>query len=176
MTPPPPPPPFNLLLLPSILHAPPMVAPPPPALDPARAAFALLRSTDAVNPPLEFRVRVPFVDLGRAAKADPPTKCALGDNQAISRQHARIEWHAGTGEWRLTVQGKNGVVVNADPVTGPDAPPRPLASRDILQIGDRRLVWHGPAAEWPVLTGEGLMVVPGAAGVKEEEGGGGGGE
>lgn len=142
-----------------------MVAP-----DPARTGFATIRSTDAI--PLEYLVRSSRVDLGRASKEDPPSKCALGDNQSISRQHARIEWDAATSAWVLTVQGKNGVVVNDDPVTTPDSPPRPLKSRDVLSIGNRRVVWHGPAPGWPVLTGDGEAVAFGEvkAEVKEEGG------
>ena len=138
-----------------------------PALDPSRTAYAVIRSPDPGHTQEEFLVRHPYVDLGRAAKNDPPAKCALGDNQAISRQHARVAWDAALGAWNLTVQGKNGVVVNTGPLITPACPPHPVASRDVLSIGDRRIVWHGPAPGWPVLGGDGVLGVAG-------EGGGGG--
>jgi hypothetical protein len=92
-----------------------------------------------------------------------------GGSPTISRQHARISWDAAAAAWVLTVQGKNGVLVDGNQV-GPADPPRRLGSRAALAIGDRHLAWHGPAPGWPVLTGDGRVVL------YDEEGGGAGGD
>jgi hypothetical protein len=85
-----------------------------------------------------------------------------GDNQGISRQHARIAWNPDAAAWELSVQGKNGVAVDGAQVAAGAEPVR-LRSGAALVIGDRKLTWHGPAPGWPVLTGEGDVVVHEAA-------------
>ena len=141
-----------------------MAAPAPAALDPDRTAFAAITSPDPGHQKDLFLVRAQAVDLGRTSKDDPPSKCPLGDNMGISRQHARIAWDAAAGAWALTVQGKNGVCVNNGTLLRPESAPWPLASGDALAIADRLLVWRGPAPGWPVLGGDGKVLVAGGDG------------
>ncbi len=73
----------------------------------------------------------------------------LGENTAISRQHAAIRYNFESKCFELIVMGKNGVSVESA-ATGalvmytPQSPPQPLRSKDLIIVADKRFYFLLP--------------------------------
>lgn len=73
----------------------------------------------------------------------------LGENTAISRQHAAIRYNFESKCFELVVMGKNGVSVESA-TTGalvmytPQSPPQPLRSKDLIIVADKRFYFLLP--------------------------------
>eukprot|EP00850_Spirogloea_muscicola_P002855 SM000011S19033 [mRNA] locus=s11:569365:571314:+ [translate_table: standard] len=91
-----------------------------------------------VGEDFEFVVRKYSVTLGRASKrgAVDLDLAALGGGMNISRQHACLYYAFDRRRFELEVLGKNGLHVRSELHQG-GGPAVPLASQDLLQIGDK---------------------------------------
>eukprot|EP00850_Spirogloea_muscicola_P004255 SM000018S03620 [mRNA] locus=s18:313951:315837:- [translate_table: standard] len=99
-----------------------------------------------VGEDFEFVVRKYSVTLGRASKrgAVDLDLAALGGGMNISRQHACLYYSFDRRRFELEVLGKNGLHVRSELHLG-GCPAVPLASQDLLQIGDKLFYFLLPA-------------------------------
>eukprot|EP00850_Spirogloea_muscicola_P005706 SM000026S08955 [mRNA] locus=s26:696444:698369:+ [translate_table: standard] len=99
-----------------------------------------------VGEDFEFVVRKYSVTLGRASKrgAVDLDLAALGGGMNISRQHACLYYSFDRRRFELEVLGKNGLHVGSELHLGV-GPAVPLASQDLLQIGDKLFYFLLPA-------------------------------
>ncbi|GBF94949.1 hypothetical protein Rsub_07450 [Raphidocelis subcapitata] len=75
--------------------------------------------------------------LGRRSKAGG-ADVEIGDNPAISRQHAEVYYDHAAHCWLLTVRGKNGASLDGAPLK-PESPPARLRSQARIEMGGASL-------------------------------------
>ncbi|TYZ57422.1 hypothetical protein PybrP1_006138 [[Pythium] brassicae (nom. inval.)] len=101
-------------------------------------AFAKLSGRVHDEKPFEMLITHLPVELGRGAlSTSPGPKLMLGEQKALSRQHARIEWNKEKSGFELEVLGKNGLYAAGKYVAKDKKVD--LVSRMPLKIGPARV-------------------------------------
>ncbi|CCK73045.1 forkhead family transcription factor FKH2 KNAG_0M01920 [Huiozyma naganishii CBS 8797] len=99
-----------------------------------------------------FDVLPPLNDAHGGAETADGVGIDLGPAKVVSRKHAFVKYNIQAGCWELHVAGRNGAKVNFQRVhSGPNAPPVPLTSGTILDIGGTQMIFILPD-QTPVLS------------------------